>query len=57
MIIGYGGEVHSGKKMVPGGDVDTGNIDICPSFGEGIMEGIAAYIDHGLMVQWSAVEL
>ncbi len=56
MIIGYGGEVHTGKKMVAGGDVDTGNIDICPSL-ERIREGMAAYIDHGLMVQWSAVEL
>ncbi len=43
--------------MVAGGDVDNGNIDICPSFGEGIMERIAAYIDHGLVDQWSAVEL
>ncbi len=50
------GEVNTGKKMIAG-DVDTGNIDICPSFGEGIIGGMAAYIDHGLVDQWSAVEL
>jgi hypothetical protein len=48
------GDGVTGEEMVAG-DVNTCNIDICPSR-EAIMEGIAAYIDHGLVDQWSAVE-